>query len=75
MVAVPEVIPVTTPVVLTVAMPEAPEDHAPPVTVLLKAVVEPAHTTPPPLIVPATGNELTVMALVVFALPQLLVTV
>lgn len=56
----PKDIPVTTPVLLTVAMDVAPLLHTPPEVVLLSGVVPPAHTIAVPVIAPATGNGLIV---------------
>jgi hypothetical protein len=75
-VAVPGIIPVTTPAVLIDATPEADELHVPPLAVLLNAIAEPAQTTELPVIVPATGVVLTVTATVpVAAHPVPFVTV
>ncbi len=73
MVAVPAAIPVTTPAV-TVAL-ELLLLHAPPAAASVRAVVAPVHTADAPLIEPASGAGLTVMAFVATAVPQLLVTV
>ncbi len=75
MVAVPAATPVTTPVLPTVAMPVALLLHVPPVVALLSVVVLPTVTVAVPVMVPADGNGLTVITLVVVAVPQLLVTV
>jgi hypothetical protein len=74
-VAVPADTPVTTPLVLTVAIPEAPVLHVPPLTELLNVVVLPAQTVAMPVIAPASGSGLTVTICVVTAVPQLFVTV
>ena len=60
MFAVPEEIPVTTPVAVTVATPVAPELQIPPVAMSLSGIVEPVHTVDAPAIVPAFGAGLTV---------------
>ena len=62
--------PETTPDGFTVAIEEALVLHAPPVTASDSAVVAPAQTVPVPVIVPAVGNELTVIAKEVEAVPQ-----
>jgi hypothetical protein len=74
MITVPAVTPVTTPPVETVA-DELLADHVPPPVVLVSVIVEPTLTAFAPVIVPALGNELTVIDLVVVAVPQLLVTI
>ena len=51
-----------------------PDVHAPPLIELLRVVVVPAQTLELPVIVPASGNEVTVMLLVDVAVPQPLVT-
>ena len=57
---VPELTPVTTPLVLlTVAIPVSPELHVPPVTASLNPVVEPTHTLPVPVIADGTGLTIT----------------
>ena len=73
--AAPAAAPVTTPVELTVAVDVEPDVHAPLLTELLSVVVAPAQTVELPVIVPAPGNEVTVMLLVATAAPQPLVTV
>ena len=75
MVAVPAVIPVTTPPVLTVAMPVLLLLHTPPLVASASVVVPPVHTVVDPVIVPADGVPDTVTVVVVLAVPQLLVTV
>jgi hypothetical protein len=72
---VPEEIPVTTPVELTVVTPLAPELHTPPLAVLLSARVAPAHIAAVPVIAPALADGVTVIAAVALAEPQLLLTV
>ena len=77
-VAEPAETPYTTPVAgLTVATPVALLLHAPvpPLNVLFdKPVVEPTQTDVVPVIVPATGNGLTVILIVAVSVPQLLLT-
>jgi hypothetical protein len=46
----------------------------PPLTALLKAVVEPSQTDAVPVIEPALGSALTVAVVVVLAVPQPFVT-
>lgn len=76
-VELPAATPVTTPVVaFTVAaavlvLLQVP----PPVPSLDKVVVEPVHRKVVPLIVPAFGSGLTVIAAVAVAVPQVVVTV
>jgi hypothetical protein len=71
MVAIPPVIPVTTPeVALTVAMPGALLDQVPPVAVELKVVVWLEQMFWLPLSVPALGAAVTVTVRVAVALAQ-----
>jgi len=67
--------PVTTPVLPTVAMPVEPEVQTPPPIASLSVVVAPAQTVAVPVIVPALADELTVTTVVALALPQPFVTV
>ena len=60
MVAVPAETPVTTPLVLTVAIPASLVVQLPPGVVLLKAVVEPVQTVVAPVMAFTTGVALTV---------------
>jgi hypothetical protein len=62
MVAVPAVLPVTTPVLLTEAVDASLLLHAPPVVVELNAEVEPRHIVADPVIV--LGNAFTVTTVV-----------
>jgi hypothetical protein len=57
---VPAETPVTIPVLPTVAIAALDDDQVPPVVVLLKVMVLPAHTKDAPVIVPADDNGLTV---------------
>ena len=74
MVAVPPVTPVTLPDPSTVALP-FDELQLPPVVASVSARPVPAHIGVEPVIVPATGNALTVITVVAATVPQLLVTV
>ena len=65
--------PVTVPVLPTVATAVLLLAHVPPITVLLSAVVLPVHTVAVPLSVPADGAALTVTTLVAALVPQPLV--
>ena len=68
--------PVTTPDALTVAIDGLPLDQVPPGKISLKVVVEPAQTVVVPIIAGGgVGSGLTVTEVVVYALPQALVTV
>ncbi len=67
----PALIPLTMPVVPTVAIDEFDEDHEPPELVLLNVVVFSIHTTGVPVIEPASGSAFTVTINVADALPQL----
>ena len=73
MLSVPAITPVTTPP-KTVALLLAVL-HVPPLAVSLKVIIEPKQTLVAPVIVPATGNGLTVITYIATAVPQLLVTV
>jgi hypothetical protein len=73
MVAVPGIMPVTTPAEVTVAIPAEPDDHVPPDGEPLNVVVPATQTARLPDILPLTA--LTVTTFVAEALPQLLVTV
>lgn len=75
MVVVPVATPVTTPVVFTEATAALAVDQVPPVTALVSVIDAPVHTLPAPLIEPAFGDGLTVMACEVAAVPQVEVTV
>ena len=75
MVAVPELTPLTMPVLSTVATDIAVLLQAPPDVPSVNVVVDPAHTFKVPVIVPDTGNGLTVTIAVAAAVPQPLVTV
>ena len=72
--AEPEAIPVTFPLVLTVAIDELLLVQVPPVTVEVKAVDEETQTEDAPLNVPASGSGLTVTGSVAKSVPQLLDT-
>jgi hypothetical protein len=67
--------PVTTPVVLTVAIAVFVLLHTPPVVASASVVVAPGQTVVVPVMVPAVASGLTVNSAVSFAEPQLLVTV
>ena len=73
-VALPEVTPVISPVVLTVATAALLLLHVPPVVVLLKVILAPWHTDERPVIVPDAGFGLTLSVAVVMAEPQLLLS-
>ena len=75
MLAVPAVMPLTTPLVPTVATEVLLLLHVPPAVALLSVVVLPAVSVAVPVMVPADGNGLTVITLAAAAVPQLLVTV
>jgi hypothetical protein len=74
MVAVPAVIPVTTPVEDTEATVVLVLLHTPPAAASLSVVVDPAQTVVTPVMLPAFGTGLTVIGLTATAVPQLLVT-
>jgi len=74
-IAVPEAMPVTVPVVLTVALAGALLLHTPPLTELERRVVLPVHTVEAPLMVPASTGAATVTVVVAVAVPQVLDTV
>jgi hypothetical protein len=74
-VVVPEVSPLTTPVVPTVATTILVLLHSPPVAASASVVDEPAHTVIVPVIVPAPQAGLTVTKIVAAVVPQLFVTV
>src|SRR3954466_13500961 len=74
MVATPEASPLTTPVALTEAIAGALLVHVPPEPEVDNVITELTHTAEAPVMVPASGSGLTVMALVAVAVPQLLVT-
>ena len=75
MVAVPDVMPLTTPKGSTVAMLVAAELHTPPATASVSDVVEPAHTAIIPVMLPVAGSGPTVTIIPAAAVPQLLLTV
>ena len=60
MIVVPADIPLTTPDILTLAIPVLLLLHTPPLAASLNVVVDPAHTVAVPLMIPATGGRLTV---------------
>jgi hypothetical protein len=66
--------PVTTPDVVMEALAALLTLHTPPVTDSVSGVVKPIHTWLEPVIVPASGNGLTVNAAVAVAVPQLVVS-
>jgi hypothetical protein len=74
MVAVPPDTPVTTPVGLTVAVPELLL-HTPPEVVLDMVIVSGTQTLDGPVMGVTVGSGLTVMMVVAETEPQLLVTV
>ena len=76
MVVLPCATPVTTPVAAsTVATPGVVLVHEPPLLPLeLRLMDDETHTDDKPLIVPATGSELTVTTIPAVDEPQLLVT-
>jgi hypothetical protein len=67
--------PLTTPVLLTVATLVFSLLHAPPVDEALNVVVLPGQTVAMPEINPGTGSGITVSTVVVTAVPQLFVFV
>ncbi len=71
----PMPVPVTTPVLPTVATDEVLLLQAPPGTELVSEVVAPKHTDSVPLIEPGLGAGATVIAIVSRAVPQLLLNV
>jgi hypothetical protein len=71
MVVVPEITPVTLPVLLTDAIPGALLPHTPPPVALVNKAAEPAHISETPTIVSTIGSGFTVTALVATAVPQL----
>ena len=76
MVAVPAAIPVTVPVLLTVATAMLLLLQVPPAAAIasLNVVVVPAHRVVAPDMLPAFGSVLTVTTVVVTAVPQALLT-
>ena len=70
----PAATPVTTPVLLTEAIPAALVLHVPPVVALLSVIEAPAHTAEGPVMVPAEAVRFTVTANVATSVPQPLVT-
>lgn len=72
MVAVPGVIPVTVPPVTEAFVLLLL--HTPPGAISVNVIEDPSHTLPGPLMVPASGNGLTVIILVATAVPHELVT-
>lgn len=75
MVAVPLLTPVTIPVAPTVATELLPLLHEPPPVASASVIVDPTHTLPGPVIVPAPEIVPIVTTLVVEAVPQVFVTV
>jgi hypothetical protein len=75
MTTVPALVPVTTPVLPTLAIAVLLLVHVPPAEVLFSVIVEPAHTVVSPEIIPANGSGLTVTTCKAVAEAQLLVTV
>lgn len=75
MVAVPEEIPVTTPVVPVTEAVELPVLQVPPGTVLVNVVDVPVHTVEEPVIVPVVGADVTVSVKLTESEPQLFDTV
>ena len=75
MVAVPAAIPVTAPVLPTVAIPVAPLPQVPPVTPSDRVTTVDWHKANVPVIVPAGGKPFTVTTAVATAVPQLFITV
>ena len=75
MVVVPLATAVTLPLPSTVAAAVLVLLQVPPPAASLSAMAEPIHTADGPLMVPATGNGLTVTVVVVVALLQPVVTV
>jgi hypothetical protein len=73
-VAEPEESPVTVPVDDTVAMPVDELTQLPPLPLVVSEIEAATHTDAGPLIVPATGNGLTVTGCVATSVPQPLVT-
>lgn len=73
MVSIPAVIPPTTPVLSASALPLVAL-QVPPVAVVERVIPEPTHTLPGPLMVPASGNGLTVTLAVAAVVPQAVVT-
>jgi hypothetical protein len=71
---VPFATPVTTPDVLIVATDVVTLLHTPPVTRSVSVVVEPGHVVVVPEIVPASGSGSTVIIIVSYTVPQVLVT-
>jgi hypothetical protein len=72
--SVPALIPVTRPVPLTVALP-LPALHVPPAVRSVSVIEVPVHRLSGPVIMPASGNGLIVIAALVLTLPQLLLIV
>jgi hypothetical protein len=75
MVVVPDVRPLTTPEVPTVATPAFVLLHTPPLATSVNAIVDPAVRVAVPLIAPASGEGLIVTAKIAAAVPQMFVTV
>ena len=75
MVDVPAETPTTIPVLPTVAYVVADDVHVPPDEASVSGILLNAHTEDRPLIVPATGSGLTVIAYVAVTRPQPLTTV
>lgn len=74
MVAVPEEMPVTIPVLPTVATDVVLLLHIPPKVAFVKVVVAPIHRVEEPAIGGAAGKAFTLKIAVLIALPQLPVT-
>jgi len=74
MVAEPVATPVTSPDVLTVAMPVASLLHVPPTVASVYVELAPTHIGLVPLIEATVGKPLTVTAVVTEVVPQLFVT-
>jgi hypothetical protein len=66
---------VTTPVASTDAIVALLLVHVPAVPVVVSVVVAPTQAVEAPETIPASGSALTVIALLVVAVPQLLITV
>jgi hypothetical protein len=73
-VAIPALVPVTTPEALIDAIVPLPDNHVPAAGVAVSVVVVPADIVVVPVITAATGSGFTVTILVAVALPQMLVT-
>jgi hypothetical protein len=71
----PAAIPKTTPPASTVALPVETELQIPPGAASVRVVEEPAQALDAPVMLPETGNGLTVTVAMATAMPQVLVTV